>query len=177
MRRRERVASSRRALVAVTGAQPAAASRQQSKISPVLPFDSLFDVAPESWVALQIQAAPSSLDLERLARLAGDFTSRVSLEPPDAVLLEVQGSFRLFGGASSLCRVLLERCVAAGIEVRWALAPTPLAALALARAGQGVIVLARDRLIGLLSPLPLTVLRWPDSPVGSVAKHCSRSIA
>jgi protein ImuB len=161
MRRRERVASSRRALVAVTGAQPAAASRQQSKISPVLPFDSLFDVAPESWVALQIQAAPSSLDLERLARLAGDFTSRVSLEPPDAVLLEVQGSFRLFGGASSLCRVLLERCVAAGIEVRWALAPTPLAALALARAGQGVIVLARDRLIGLLSPLPLTVLRWP----------------
>lgn len=161
MRRRERVASSRRALVAVTGAQPAAASPQQSKISPVLPFDSLFDVAPESWVALQIQAAPSSLDLERLARLAGDFTSRVSLEPPDAVLLEVQGSFRLFGGASSLCRVLLERCVAAGIEVRWALAPTPLAALALARAGQGVIVLARDRLIGLLSPLPLTVLRWP----------------
>lgn len=161
MRRRERVASSRRALAVVKNAQPVAIARSQSKISPVLPFESLFDVAPESWVALQIQAAPSSLDLERLARLAGDFTSRVSLEPPDAVLLEVQGSFRLFGGASSLCRVLLERCVAAGIELRWALAPTPLAALALARAGQGVIVLARDRLIGLLSPLPLTVLRWP----------------
>jgi protein ImuB len=178
MRRRERVASSRRALVALPGVQPAAASLQRSKISPALPapspssssspelpltlpLESLFDVAPESWMALQIQAAPSSIDLERLARLAGDFTSRVSLEPPDAVLLEVQGSFQLFGGASSLCRVLLERCVAAGIEVRWALAPTPLAALALARAEQGVIVLARDRLIGLLSPLPLTVLRWP----------------
>ena len=105
--------------------------------------------------------APAAIDLERIARIAGGFTSRVSLEPPDAVLLEVQGSFRLFGGAASLCRALLERCSAAGIEVRWALAPTPLAALALARAGQGVIVLARDRLVGLLSPLPLAVLRWP----------------
>lgn len=118
----------------------------------------------------------TSIDLERTACIAGDFTSRVSLEPPDAVLLEVQGSFRLFGGASSLCKALLERCSAAGIEARWALAPTPLAALALARAGQGVVVLARDRLIGLLSPLPLAVLRWPQATLERLESIGARTL-
>ncbi|MFM7397049.1 MAG: Y-family DNA polymerase [Gammaproteobacteria bacterium] len=127
---------------------------------PPLPLESLFDAAPEAWVALHVRGASNAL--ERLTEIAGGFTSRVSLESPDAVLLEVRGSFRLFGGAQGLCRQLLERGRAAGYALHWSLAPTPLAALVLARAGQGKIVLARDRLVGLLSPLPLALLRWPD---------------
>jgi protein ImuB len=128
---------------------------------PPLPLESLFDAAPEAWVALQVRSIATDA-LERLAEIAGGFTSRVSLEPPDAVLLEVRGSFRLFGGAQGLCRQLLDRCGAAGYALQWSLAPTPRAALVLARAGQGQIVLARDRLVGLLAPLPLTLMRWPD---------------
>ena len=120
---------------------------------PPLPLESLFDAAPEAWVALHVRGASNVL--ERLTEIAGGFTSRVSLESPDAVLLEVRGSFRLFGGAQGLCRQLLERGRAAGYALHWSLAPTPLAALVLARAGQGKIVLAHDRLVGLLSPLPL----------------------
>ena len=127
---------------------------------PPLPLESLFDAAPEAWVALHVRSASNAL--AHLAEIAGDFTSRVSLEPPDAVLLEVRGSFRLFGGAQGLCRQLLDRCGAAGYALHWSLAPTPLAALVLARAGRGTIVLARDRLVGLLAPLPLALLRWPD---------------
>lgn len=127
---------------------------------PPLPLESLFDTAPEAWVALHVRS--SSNALAHLAEIAGGFTSRVSLEPPDAVLLEVRGSFRLFGGARGLCRQLLDRCGAAGYTPHWSLAPTPRAALVLARAGQGSIVLARDRLVGLLAPLPLALLRWPD---------------
>ncbi|HEX7416742.1 MAG TPA: hypothetical protein VF315_01700, partial [Steroidobacteraceae bacterium] len=41
--------------------------------------------------------------LERLAVLALGFTPRVSLEPPDGIVLEVQGSLQLFGGAAALC--------------------------------------------------------------------------
>jgi len=143
---------------------------------PPLPLESLFDTAPEAWVALHIRSistddiavettiasSESAAVLAHLAEIAGGFTSRVSLEPPDAVLLEVRGSFRLFGGAQRLCRQLLDRCGAAGYALHWSLAPTPLAALVLARAGQGAIVLARDRLVGLLAPLPLALLRWPD---------------
>jgi protein ImuB len=121
----------------------------------------LFDAAPEAWVALQVRSTAADA-LARLAEIAGGFTSRVSLEPPDAVLLEVRGSFRLFGGTQGLCRQLLDRCGAAGYALHWSLAPTPRAALVLARAGQGSIVLARDRLVGLLAPLPLALMRWPD---------------
>ncbi len=140
-------------------------------------LESLFDSAPESWIALLPQPSRSSQPAEgelaaadqallhRLAAIAGGFTSRVSLEPPDALLLEVRGSFQLFGGAQSLCLQLLERCRQAGSEPSWSLAPTPLAALALARAGCETIVLARDRLAGVLSPLPLKVLAWSASTV------------
>lgn len=167
MARRERAASIRRALrtlgaasttdVAALRAPATSGPPRQPPLQP--PLESLFDSAPESWVALQC----TQPELPRLAAIAGGFTSRVSLEPPDAVLLEVRGSFQLFGGAQSLCTQLLAGCRKGGLEPRWALAPTPLAALALARSGQQVIVLARDRLLGLLSPLPLAALRWPTA--------------
>jgi protein ImuB len=141
----------------------------------------LFDTAPEAWVALCTVADPERLD--HLARLALGFSPRVSLES-DAVLLEVRGSFQLFGGPQALCAQLLARCRAAGVEPRWALAPTPLAALALARAmtdaeacaGQGVAVLARDRLVGALAPLPLAVLGWSDDTVARLASSGVRTL-
>ena len=170
MSRRERASSVTRAFRASRHGSTAQVSTRTASTpraltsgrppDPPLPLESLFDAAPEAWVALHVRS--SSNELAHLAEIAGGFTSRVSLEPPDAVLLEVRGSFRLFGGARGLCRQLLDRCSAAGYALHWSLAPTPLAALVLARAGQGTIVLARDRLVGLLAPLPLALLRWPD---------------
>ncbi|NBU25695.1 MAG: DNA polymerase Y family protein [Gammaproteobacteria bacterium] len=182
MARRDRAASTRRAFARLGGAlhaspalsaptavkAPAGAPPGPPPISP--PLGSLFDTAPEAWVALCWAA-----DLDRLARLALDFSPRVSLEA-DAVLLEVRGSFRLFGGPQALCAQLLARCRAAGVEPRWALAPTPLAALALARAGQGVAVLARDRLVGALASLPLAVLRWSDDTIARLASSGVRTV-
>jgi protein ImuB len=186
MSRRERASSVTRAFRAPRQGSTAQVSSRTASTpraltsgrppDPPLPLESLFDAAPEAWVALQVRrtatddiAAATTIDssdsataLARLAEIAGAFTSRVSLEPPDAVLLEVRGSFRLFGGAQGLCRQLLDRCGSAGYALHWSLAPTPRAALVLARAGQGSIVLARDRLVGLLAPLPLTLMRWPD---------------
>ena len=138
-----------------SGLQPA---RAIADLPPVL--DSLFEEVIESWLALQLpasQATPAVLG--RLGTLAYRYTSRVSLEA-DAVLLEVQGSVRLFGGIQALCAQLLERCRSMGLEPRWALAPTPLAALVLARAGRSVMVRARDRLVGELAPLPVESLGW-----------------
>ena len=174
MARRERVASTRRAFTArgtaLGTAQPLAlpvgvpgvrGPSPPGAPPPDLPppLESLFDTAPESWLALQGVAVA---DLERLAQLAIGFSPRVSLEP-DAVLLEVRGSFRLFGGARALCAQVLARCREAGLAPRWSLAPTPLAALALSRAGRSVAVLARDRLVGALVPLPIAVLGWPPA--------------
>lgn len=99
--------------------------------------------------------------LERLATQAQRFTPRVSLVPPDGLLLEVKGSLHLFGGVEGLCRALEDECRAAGVKPLLSLAPVPLAALAGARAGRSFIVTQQAHLIGQLASLPLIALRWP----------------
>ncbi len=74
--------------------------------------------------------------LETLACWAGGFTSEVSLALPDALLLEVAGSLRLFGGLDALLALLLHGIAGQGHAACAALAPTPRAALWLAAAGE-----------------------------------------
>ena len=114
--------------------------------------------------------------LGALAQLAQRFTPRVSLAPPDALLLEVRGSLRLFGGPEQLRQALRDACVAAGVQPQFGLAPTPLAALAGARAGGAFMVLEDARLVSALAPLPLAVLRWPREVLERLAKVGVRSI-
>ncbi|MGE0582812.1 MAG: DNA polymerase Y family protein [Steroidobacteraceae bacterium] len=131
--------------------------------------------AGDLWLALHLPApAPEPL-LERLAAVAGGITPRVSLEPPDGVLLEVRGSLALFGGVEALCEKLLVASRREGVRAQLALAPTPLAALAGARAPRrrasaGFRVMHRAQLVGALAPLPLTVLRLPEAVVERLAK-------
>jgi protein ImuB len=114
--------------------------------------------------------------LMRLALFAQRFTSRVSLEPPDGLLLEVKGSLHLFGGVQRLYRAFQTGCVAAGVRPIIALAPTPLAALAGARAGIAFKVLDESRLVGALTALPLRVLRWPPAVLERLARMGVHSI-
>ncbi|HEY2591481.1 MAG TPA: DNA polymerase Y family protein [Steroidobacteraceae bacterium] len=130
--------------------------------------------------------------LERLARHALAFTPRVSLAPPDGLLLEVKGSLQLFGGATKLGTAFLRACRVAGVQPKLALAPTPLAALAGARYAAWAVPRAGDegpvpassrfkvadesRLVGALAPLPLAVLRWPAQVLERLAKVGVRTI-
>jgi protein ImuB len=93
---------------------------------------------------LRRRPAAERAALERLAAWAFGFSDWVSLEQgvprPAAVVLEVRRSLRLFGGAEALYRRVIESAEALGWRVRGVLAPTPTAALVLARAGlHGVI--------------------------------------
>jgi protein ImuB len=106
--------------------------------------------------------------MRRLAGIAATFTPRVSIEPPDGLLLEIKPSISLFGGLRELCRQLRDACradpVLAQMEVqpRFTLAPTALAALAAARAGARCFITDPDVLPARLKLLPLTTLRWPE---------------
>jgi len=73
--------------------------------------------------------------LKLLAETLYRFSAQVSLEPPDGLVLEIGGSLELFGDAASLTQQACTLCEELGHEVRWQLASTPLAALAMARAG------------------------------------------
>jgi protein ImuB len=99
--------------------------------------------------------------LERLAALAQRFTPRISLVPPDGLVLEVKGSLHLFGGAESLCHAFEGECRAVGVKSVLSLTPFPLASLASARAGKTFAVTQAAHLVGHIGSLSLTTLRWP----------------
>src|ERR1700730_15880308 len=131
--------------------------------------------SPELWIGVHI-FDPGAVSLERLATSAQRFTPRVSLVAPDGLLLEVKGSLHLFDGTDGLIRALANECGAVGIEPAIAIAPTPLAALAAARVGKPFIVTNKAQLVGRLSSLPLTPLRWPQDVIDRLARMGVRTI-
>jgi protein ImuB len=129
-------------------------------IAPGLPLNAALALCPVLEARERDEAAERTA-LARLAAWAGAFTSIVSLEPPAGLLLEVRGSLRLFGGLEAL-RVRLRRALlATGHEGRDAVAPTPLAALWLARAGETAAVTRHAELAGRLGRLRPAVTGWP----------------
>jgi protein ImuB len=134
-------------------------------------------------LAVHLAASPSQQDLERLAVRAQRLTPRVSLDPPDSLLLEVKGSLHLFGGMEGMSREMAAECSRLRMSCALAAAPTPLAALALARAGSKVAIPASwlaitdpAQLIGRLSPLPLATLRWPQDTLDRLTRIGVRTI-
>jgi protein ImuB len=125
--------------------------------------------ARELWAAVQLDAlrrAPAAegshafpAALTALVQRAQSFTSRVVLESPDAMLLELGGSQRLFGGLPALLAALR---AAFPRPLQLAMAPTPLAAVLLARAGRNCCITSPARLHGRLAPLLLAHLHWPE---------------
>ncbi len=99
--------------------------------------------------------------LEALATWLERFSSFVSIAGKDVLLLEIAGSLRLFGGLSSLRQEISKGLSAQGFSASMAIAPTPLAATWLARAGQRVCIRAEENLKSALRQLPLACLDWP----------------
>lgn len=107
-----------------------------------------------------IEAEQSAVMLRRLSMHAQQFTSFVSIEPPNALLLEIKGSLKLFGSL---------RALHANIDACWrrlalpahsATAPTTLAALWLARAATPVLIEDPGTLPGHLARLPIACTAW-----------------
>ena len=140
-------------------------------------------VAGELWIGVHLFTGTDAL--ERLAARAQRFTPRVSLAPPDGLLLEVKGSLHLFNGVEGLCSCVASECAALGMQFALALSPTPLSALVAARCGQSAagrpigapfIVLGLAPLVGQLAPLPLKALRWPQETLDRLARMGVRTI-
>src|SRR5579863_10331852 len=118
----------------------APAPRSDDLLRPLAGRAAAAPIAPaELWLAVHLVASPSQpaqQSLERLGVRAQRITPKVSLDPPDSLLLEVKGSLHLFGGVEGLSREMAGECSRLQMPCVLAVAPTPLAALALARAGR-----------------------------------------
>src|SRR5438105_15921836 len=86
------------------------------------------------WVALHFPDLPGGT-LEPIAGWACQFTPKVALAPPDALLAEVQASLRYFGGLDGLLGKLRAGLDEIGAPASLAVASTGLAALWRARGG------------------------------------------
>jgi len=100
--------------------------------------------------------------IERLAAWAGQFTSQVSIAAPHLLLLEIEGSFTLFGGLAPLRERIRAQIAALGFETIMGVAPTPLAATWFARTGREAALSDPAELSGALAVLPLACLELTD---------------
>ena len=112
--------------------------------------------------------------LANLAQWAQQFTSRVSLQPPCSLLLEVSGSLLLFGGEAELLRRLEFGLSDLGYSANLALAPTPMASLLAARAG---IKDARGRIEQSLGQVPVELLEIEETLLESLHQPGIRKLA
>lgn len=81
--------------------------------------------------------------LQGIAIWAGQFSSLISLSPPQSVLLEVQGSLVLFRSLESLIKQISEGIKVLGYTGLITVAPTPLASLVFAKAQVGALTSSR----------------------------------
>ena len=107
--------------------------------------------------------------IEALATWLEQFTSVVCIAGPDVLLLEIAGSLRLYGGLRSLRQQIAAGLKQQGFEASLAIAPTPLAATWLARAGRRSCIRESSNLAAALRTLPLACLDWPAAISASIA--------
>ena len=142
-------------IVALNEAARAAGLREDLLLS------AAYALAPD--LARQSRDLPAeAAALEQLATFVLGFTPATSLSPPDALIAEIGGSLKLFGGRHELVSRLATGLGARGFSTRVGIGPTPLSALAFARAG-GEGVVALDALPGALGPLPLAHFDLPEA--------------
>jgi len=106
--------------------------------------------------------------LLRLAAWAEQFTSFVAVVAPTVLLLELAGSVRLFDGLQALRQSISAGLGEQGFSAALAIAPTPLAATWLAKAGHRACIQDTANLTGAVSVLPVSCLGWPRSVYDSL---------
>ncbi|MDP9083402.1 MAG: DNA polymerase Y family protein, partial [Pseudomonadota bacterium] len=91
---------------------------------------------------------------------AQSFTSLVSIEPPNALLLEIKGSLKLLGPLETLHADIDARWHDLALQAHSATAPSTLGALWFARAGQSIHIQDFGALAGHMAKLPIVCTGW-----------------
>lgn len=121
-------------------------------------------------------AEQAAMALPRLGRQAQRFTAFVSIEAPNALLLEVKGSLRLFGSAQRLHADIDACWRELSVPARSAVAPATLAALWFARSGQRILLEDPSLLAGSLARLPIACTAWDADRLQSLRSMGVESI-
>lgn len=134
---------------------------ERSGVRPGIALSAALVLAPQLR-SVQREPGQEQAALLKLAETGYNFTPTVSLELPNSLLLEVEGSAHLFGGSTTVRHRARDAFKEAGVTAVASLAPTPVAALWLAYARLGVSVTKAEEIRSALGRLPVQAVF--DSP-------------
>jgi len=115
-------------------------------------------------VAVEADEEADAALLDRIASWCDRYSPIVVKDPPHGLFIDLTGCSHLFGGDGAVLADLEKRLTRQGFISRAAVAPTPGAAWAMARAGRARLA-ADDDLRDHLAPLPVSTLRLEDSAI------------
>jgi len=114
--------------------------------------------------------------LAQLAAWALQFTPGVSLQAPSGLLLEIEGSLKLFGGIKAILSMIRGGAADMGYTLSVACAPTVAAAWLLARAGSEKIVSCKRMIEVEVSPLHVRALDCDAATLETLAAIGVRTV-
>jgi protein ImuB len=126
-------------------------------------------------VAVEADPQAEAALLSRLVDWARRYTPLVADDAPDGLVLDITGSSHLFGGEAALLADVEGRLAAQGFATQAAIAGTPEAASALARAADGSRVPSGAE-EEVLRPLPIAALAIDAERVAALERVGLRSI-
>jgi protein ImuB len=115
-------------------------------------------------VAVEADEQADVILLDRIASWCDRYSPVVVKDPPHGLFIDLTGCSHLFGGDGAVLDDLEKRLTRQGFISRAAIAPTPGAAWAMARAGRARLA-DDETLRDTLAPLPVSTLRLEDSAV------------
>ena len=120
--------------------------------------------------ALPGDPAGEAQDLARLAVWALRYSPIAAPCPPDGLWIDATGATHLFGGEAAMLQDLEARLGRAGFAARAAIADTAGAAWAVARFGQGPLLVPPGAVRAALADLPAAALRLPPEAVAALRR-------
>ena len=133
------------------------ASAAKSGIEPGMPLPAARSLCAELQACERMPKHEQAI-LHALGLWALQFTSKLSLEPPHGLILEIGASLGLFGGLEKIRDEILSGLDAQGYSVHTGVAPVAAAAWLLALNQQAQVVIQHQQLTAVLRPLALALL-------------------
>ena len=141
----------------------------QSGVHPSMALNSAYALLPNLSVIEYDEQHESTL-LNRIGEWAMQFSSIVSVHPPNHILIEIGGSETLFEGFATLVALIEAQLQKLGFSGQLGIAPTPLAANLLARANIRLGITDRQRLKTVISQLPVNLLELPATTIEGLSR-------
>ncbi len=141
----------------------------ESGIIPNMPLNTAYMLQPDLQ-ALEYDESQQRRILENLGQWALQYSSSVCPEERQVLLLEVGASLKLYGNLKVLKKKLCLDLQAQGFHFQTGVAPTPAAAVLLARAGSNQIIWQACHIRASISDIPIEFLKLDASALDALSQ-------